>query len=117
MNQFFQQKKEILILRALQNIFLLKIQKADPQLQNLTIAVTRVEVAKTTSYVKVFFNVFPEDNQKNFVNDLNKNKSAIRKLLGDSLGDKLRVIPDLKFLVDDSMMRMRRMEELLKKIN
>lgn len=112
---FQQQRKENLVLRSLQNIFL-KIQKADPRLQNLTISVTRVEATRVTSFVKVFFNVFPEDKQKDFVKELNQNKSVIRKFLGDSLKDKLRTIPDLKFFVDDSTIRVRRIEELLKDI-
>lgn len=112
---FQQQRKENLVLRSLQNIFL-KIQKADPKLQNLTISVTRVEATRVTSFVKVFLNVFPEDRQKDFIKELNQNKSVIRKLLGDSLKDKLRTIPDLKFFVDDSTIRIRRIEELLKDI-
>ena len=67
--------------------------------------------------MKVFLNVFPGEKQKDFVNDLNNNKSVIRKLLGDYLKDKLRTIPDLKFFVDDSMTRMRMIEELLKDVN
>ena len=113
---FQQQRKENLILRALQSIILLKIQKSDPQLQNLTISVTRVDVARTTSFAKVFLNVYPEEKQKDFINSLNENKSIIRKFLGDALKDKLRTIPDLKFYVDDAVIRMRKIEELLKNI-
>jgi ribosome-binding factor A len=47
---------------------------------------------------------------------MNKKKSMIRKFLGDSLKDKLRTIPDLKFVVDDSLARMRRIEDLLKDV-
>ena len=105
------QKKENLILRALQNIFLLKIQNSN---SNIKMTVTGVEAASTTSFVKVFLNVIPEEKKKEVVKDMNRKKSMVRKFLGDSLKDKLRTIPDLKFIVDDSLERMRRIEELLK---
>ena len=110
---FQQQRKENLILRALQNIFLLKVQKADPQWQNLTISITRGEMSRTGSFVKVFINVFPEEKQQKFVETMNEQKSQIRGFLGDALRDKLRTIPDMKFFVDDALTRMRRIEELL----
>lgn len=107
------QKKENLILRALQNIFLLKVQNPN---SNVKMTVTGVESSSTTSFIRVFLSVIPEERQKDVVHDMNKKKSMIRKFLGDSLKDKLRAIPDLKFVVDDSMVRMRRIEELLKDV-
>lgn len=107
------QRKENLILRALQNIFLLKIQNPNSTVKT---TVTGVEAASTTSFVRVFLNVIPEERKKEVVDNMNKKKSMIRKFLGDSLKDKLRTIPDLKFVVDDSMERMRRIEELLKDV-
>lgn len=111
-----QQRKESLILRALQNIFLLKIQKSNYDLKDIAISVTRIEMPKTGSFVKVFINIFPEEYQQRFVDDMNKNKNVIRGFMGDALRDKLRAIPDVKFFVDDAVVRMRRIEALLNEI-
>lgn len=108
-----QQRKENLILRALQNIFLLKIQNPNSEIK---MTVTGVESSSTTSFIRVFLNVIPAEKKREVVNDMNKKKPMIRKFLGDSLKDKLRTIPNLKFFVDDSFERMKRIEELLKDV-
>ena len=109
-----QQRKEHLIFRALQNIFLLKIKNVHPKFRNINITISNIEASKKVSYVKVFISVNPESFQKEIIDELNKNKSMIRGYLGNSLKDQLRIIPDIRFYLDERAMAVRRIEELLK---
>lgn len=81
----------------------------------LLVSVSAVRTAPDLSFAKVFVSVFPSDQGKSVVENLNKQVSGIRGALGNQVRYQLRVIPELRFDLDDSLDYLERIDELLKK--
>ena len=67
------------------------------------------------SYCNVYLSVFPSDKAQEIVNNVTANIRSVRYDLGQRLRHQLRIIPELRFFVDDTLDRMERIDELLKK--
>jgi ribosome-binding factor A len=81
----------------------------------LMVSVSAVRTASDLSFAKVFVSVFPSDKGKEIVSNLNKQMSSIRGALGNKVRYQLRIIPELRFDIDDSLDYLERIDELLKK--
>ena len=67
------------------------------------------------SYARVYLSVFPSDRSEEIVKNINANMKSIRFELGNRVRHQLRIIPELKFFVDDSLDYAEKIDELLKK--
>lgn len=65
--------------------------------------------------VRAYLSVFPSSKAEEIVKNINNNAKAIRFELGNRVRHQLRIIPELKFFVDDSLDYVERIDELLKK--
>ncbi|AWM80683.1 30S ribosome-binding factor RbfA [Gammaproteobacteria bacterium ESL0073] len=86
----------------------------DPRLGIVT--VTAVDVARDLAYAKVFITVMGKDGQKEIEQSLEILTNAagyLRSLLGKSM--KIRTIPQLKFMYDESIVRGSTMSALIDK--
>ena len=83
--------------------------------RGLMVSVSAVRTAPDLSFAKVFVSVFPSDQGKDIVKNLNEHMGAIRGALGNKVRYQLRVIPELRFDIDDSLDYLERIDELLKK--
>lgn len=83
--------------------------------RGLLVSVSAVRTAPDLSFAKVFVSVFPSDQGKSVVENLNKQVSGIRGALGNKVRYQLRVIPELRFDIDDSLDYLERIDQLLKK--
>lgn len=81
----------------------------------LMVSVSAVRTAPDLSFAKVFVSVFPSDKGTSIVTNLNTNVGAIRGALGNKVRHQLRVIPELRFDIDDSLDYLERIDQLLKK--
>lgn len=59
--------------------------------------------------------MFPSERSQEIVKNINDNMKSIRYELGTRVRHQLRIIPELKFFVDDSLDYAERIDELLKK--
>ena len=59
--------------------------------------------------------MFPSERSEEIVKNINGNMKAIRFELGNRVRHQLRIIPELKFFVDDSLDYVEKIDELLKK--
>ena len=59
--------------------------------------------------------VFPSDRAAEIVENINRNVRELRYDLGTRMRHQLRIIPELKFFVDDSLDYIDHIDELLKK--
>ena len=87
----------------------------DPRLGMVT--VSAVEVSRDLSYAKIFITVFntqDEDAAKQSAKVLNEATGYIRSLLGKRI--RARIMPELKFLVDNSLMEGMRISNLVDSI-
>ena len=67
------------------------------------------------SIARVYLSVFPSEKSQEIVKNINDNMKSIRFELGTRVRHQLRIIPELKFFVDDSLDYVERIDELLKK--
>ena len=84
-------------------------------MSGVIVSVTNVRVTPDLSIAHAYISVFPSDKSEEIVNNLNGNMKSIRYDLGTRVRFQLRVIPELKFHVDDSLDYLEHIDELLKK--
>ncbi|MBQ3191747.1 MAG: ribosome-binding factor A, partial [Bacteroides sp] len=79
------------------------------------VSVSTVRISPDMSIVRAYLSVFPSAKAEEIVKNINNNSKAIRFELGTRVRHQLRIIPELKFFVDDSLDYVERIDELLKK--
>ena len=93
---------------------ILSTQLRDPRLSHW-VSVTAVEVTQDLSFARVFVSVLAQGRERQqSLEALERASGFIRHQLAPRLG--LREVPELRFLLDDSLERGARVEELLRKI-
>ena len=105
-----QSKIARLIQKELSEIFLLQAKS----MNGVLVSVTSVSVSPDLSIARVYISVFPSERGDEIVKNLNNNMKSIRFDLGNRLRHQLRIIPELKFFIDDSLDYLERIDELLK---
>ena len=101
-----QNKIARLIQKELSEIFLLP---------GVLVSVSTVRISPDMSYARAYLSVFPSERSEEIVKNINGNMKAIRFELGNRVRHQLRIIPELKFFVDDSLDYVEKIDELLKK--
>ncbi len=81
------------------------------------VSITRVDVSKDLSFARVFLSIFSTNNEKKQItfNEIRSSVKAIRYELGKEI--RARIVPELDFVLDDSMEYSDKMEKLFLKIN
>ena len=105
-----QSKISRLIQKELSEIFLLEAKS----MNGVLVSVTSARISPDLSIARVYISVFPSERGNEIVKNLNKNVRSIRFELGNRLRHQLRIIPELKFFIDDSLDYLERIDELLK---
>ena len=106
-----QNKISRLIQKELSEIFLLQTKS----MNGVLVSVSAVRISPDMSIARVYLSVFPSERSQEIVNNINDNMKSIRYELGTRVRHQLRIIPELKFFVDDSLDYAERIDELLKK--
>jgi len=78
------------------------------------ISVTVVRISPDLSVAKIYLSIFPSGKVKEVIENIQKASSQIRFNLGKRVGKQLRIVPDLKFFVDDSLDYADKIDDLLK---
>lgn len=105
-----QNKIARLLQKELSEIFLLQT-KAMP---GVLVSVSAVRISPDMSIARVYLSVFPSDKSEEMVKNVNNNMKSIRFELGTRVRHQLRIIPELKFFVDDSLDYIEKIDALLK---
>lgn len=105
-----QNKISRLLQKELSEIFLLQT-KAMP---GVLVSVSAVRISPDMSIARVYLSVFPSEKAEEIVKNVNDNMKAIRYELGTRVRHQLRIIPELKFFVDDSLDYIEKIDSLLK---
>ncbi len=80
----------------------------------LLVSVSTVRISPDMSVCRVYLSVFPSEKSKEVVDNINSNVKSVRYELGKRLRFQLRIIPELRFFVDDSLDYIEHIDELLK---
>lgn len=106
-----QNKIARLIQKELSEIF----QAQTRSMRGVLVSVSVVRISPDMSYARAYLSVFPSERAEEIVKNINDNMKAIRYELGTRVRYQLRIIPELKFFVDDSLDYAAHIDELLKK--
>ncbi len=87
----------------------------DPRIAGI-VSITDIDISHDNSFAKVYFSVFASDEaKKQTIQALEDNTSKIRYEVGKRI--RLRLTPELKFIIDDSIERGTKVTELINKIS
>ena len=78
------------------------------------VSVSAVRISPDMSIARVYLSVFPSEKAAEMVKNINNNMKSIRYELGTRVRHQLRIIPELKFFVDDSLDYIEKIDSLLK---
>ena len=81
----------------------------------MMVSVTRTKVSPDLSICTAYLSVFPSEKASETVANVNENMKTIRFELGKRIGKQVRIIPELRFFLDDSLDYIDRIDKLLKK--
>jgi len=84
-------------------------------LHGTLITITNAEVSPDLSITKIYFTVLGKIKPVEALEILMTNKTPLRKGLSSRVKNQMRIVPDLRFYIDDSYEAVARIEELLKK--
>ncbi|MDE6689774.1 MAG: ribosome-binding factor A, partial [Prevotella sp.] len=79
------------------------------------VSVTRTRISPDLSICTAYLSIFPSERGSEILNSIEKNNHQIRFALGQRVRYQLRIIPELRFFIDDSLDYIDRIDELLKK--
>lgn len=105
-----QNKIARLLQKELSDIFLLQT-KAMP---GTLVSVSAVRISPDMSIARVYLSIFPSEKAEGLVKNINENMRSIRYELGTRVRHQLRIIPELKFFIDDSLDYIEKIDSLLK---
>ncbi len=105
-----QSKIARLIQKELGDIFL----KMTKETRGVLVSVSIVRVSPDLGIAKAYLSVFPSAKGEEIVDTLNKNSKSIRYELGNRVRHQLRIIPELRFYIDDSLDYIENIDNLLK---
>ncbi|MBR4367491.1 MAG: 30S ribosome-binding factor RbfA [Bacteroidaceae bacterium] len=105
-----QQKIARLIQKDLSNIF----QTETRQMRGVLVSVSAVRISSDLSVAKAYLSIFPSSKAEEIINNVNANASRLRYTLGTLERHQLRIIPELKFFIDDSLDYVENIDRLLK---
>lgn len=83
-------------------------------MQGVFISVTNVRVSPDLGVAHAYLSIFPSEKAEELVKNINDNVKSVRYDLGKRVGKQLRVVPELKFHVDDSLDYIEHIDRLLK---
>lgn len=83
-------------------------------MHGVMVSVTRVKVSPDLSICTAYLSIFPSEKGEELLQNIRQNTSAVRYDLGQRVRNQLRVIPELRFFIDDSLDYMEKIDELLK---
>ena len=84
-------------------------------MHGVMVSVTRCRISPDLSICTAYLSIFPSEKGEEIVNNVNNNMKTIRYELGTRVRNQLRIIPELRFFIDDSLDYIDRIDELLKK--
>ena len=106
-----QQKISRLIQKERSDMF----QKQTAALHGVLVSVSAVRISPDLSVCRGYLSIFPSERSAEILENINGNVRELRYELGRRLRYQLRIIPELKFFIDDSLDYIDHIDELLKK--
>ena len=110
-----QETRQNKIARLFQKELSLIFQGQTRMMHGVMVSVTRTKVSPDLSICTAYLSVFPSEKGEEIINTVNTNMKTIRYELGKRVGKQVRIVPELRFFIDDSLDYIEHIDELLKK--
>ena len=110
-----QETRQNRIARLLQKELSLIFQSQTRAMHGIMVSVTRCRVSHDLSICTAYLSIFPSEKAEELIKNVTANEKTIRYELGTRVRNQLRIIPELRFFIDDSLDYIERIDELLKK--
>ncbi|MBQ4352459.1 MAG: 30S ribosome-binding factor RbfA [Prevotella sp.] len=108
-----QETRQNKIARLLQKELSLIFQSQTRAMHGVMVSVTRVKVSPDLSVCTAYLSIFPSEKGEELLANIKANDKTIRYELGTRVRNQLRIIPELRFFIDDSLDYLDRIDELL----
>ena len=110
-----QETRQNKIARLLQKELSLIFQSQTHMMRGVMVSVTRTKISPDLSICTAYLSIFPSERGEEIINNIKTNEKTIRYELGTRVRNQLRIIPELRFFIDDSLDYIEHIDELLKK--
>lgn len=110
-----QETRQNRIARLLQKELALIFQSQTRMIHGVMVSVTRARVSPDLSICTAYLSIFPSEKSEEILANIKSNEKSIRYELGTKVRNQLRIIPELRFFLDDSLDYLEHIDELLKK--
>ena len=110
-----QETRQNRIARLLQKELSTIFQSQTRMMHGVMVSVTRERISPDLSICTAYLSIFPSEKAEEMIANINANNKTIRYELGTRVRNQLRIIPELRFFVDDSLDYIEHIDELLKK--
>ena len=110
-----QETRQNKIARLLQKELSLIFQQQTRAMHGVMVSVTRTKISPDLSICTAYLSIFPSERANELIQNIEQNQKSIRYALGQRVRNQLRIIPELRFFIDDSLDYIDRIDELLKK--
>ena len=109
MQETRQNKISRLLQKELSQIF----QEQTRSMHGLMVSVTQVRISPDLSICTAHLSIFPSERAEELLQNINRNNAQIRYSLGQRVRHQLRIVPELRFFIDDSLDYSDHIDELL----
>lgn len=110
-----QETRQNRIARLLQKELADIFQRQTQQMHGVLVSVTATRVSPDLSICTAHLSIFPSERGEELLKNIQANEKSIRYELGRRVHNQLRIIPELRFFIDDSLDYIEHIDELLKK--
>jgi len=90
-------------------------QEQTRSMHGVMVSVTRAKVSPDLSICTAYLSIFPSERGEELLKNIERSTQQIRFALGQRVRHQLRIVPELRFFIDDSLDYIDRIDELLGK--
>ena len=84
-------------------------------MHGVLVSVSAVRISPDMSIARAYLSIFPSERAEEIIKNINENTKSIRFEIGTRVRHQLRIIPEFKFFIDDSLDYIEKIDSLLKK--
>ena len=110
-----QETRQNKIARLLQKELSQIFQEQTRSLHGVMVSVTRTKISPDLSVCTAYLSIFPSERADELMANIQRNTPQIRYTLGTRVRYQLRIVPELRFFIDDSLDYIEHIDELLGK--
>ena len=110
-----QETRQNRIARMLQKELAEIFQSQTRMMRGVMVSVTRTKISPDLSICTAYLSIFPSEKAEELLANIQRNEKSVRYELGRRIRNQVRIIPELRFFIDDSLDYIDRIDQLLGK--